>query len=115
MWFFILKVVISGLIVALVSTIAKRYPAAGGILAALPIISILALVFLYHETGGNTLQVSKLSFSIGCFVVPTALFLLLIPILLRMEISFRIALVICLSILLAVDGLLIMALKKIEY
>ena len=114
MWFFILKVIISGLIVAVVSTLGKKYPVWGGILAALPIISLLSLSFLYYETGGNTEQVGTLSFSIGWFVLSSGLFLLLLPTLLKKGISFSIALIICFLMLIVVDAILVYALRKIS-
>jgi hypothetical protein len=114
MWFFLLKVIISGVIVAIASTLGKKYPVWGGILAALPIISILSLSFLYYETGGNTEQVGTLSFSISWFVLSSGLFLLLLPTLLRRGISFSIALVICFLMLIVVDAILVYALRKVS-
>ena len=113
MWFFFLKVIISGVIVAVVSTLGRKYPVWGGILAALPIISILSLSFLYYETGGNTEQVGTLSFSIGWFVLSAGLFLLLLPTLLKRGIPFSLALGICFLVLIVVDAILVYALRKV--
>lgn len=114
MWFFLLKVMISGVIVAVVSSLGKKYPVWGGILAALPIISILSLSFLYYETGGNTEQVGTLSFSIGWFVLSSGLFLLLLPTLLKRGIPFSLALGFCFLVLIVVDAILVYALRKIS-
>ena len=114
MWFFLLKVIISGVIVAVVSTLGRKYPVWGGILAALPIISILSLSFLYYETGGNTEQVGTLSFSIGWFVLSAGLFLLLLPILLKRGIPFSLALIICFLVLIVVDAILVYMLRKVS-
>ena len=47
---FIAKAAFGGLTIALVATIAKRYPGWGGLLAALPLTSILALSLLWVDT-----------------------------------------------------------------
>ena len=114
MLFFFLKVVISGVIVAFVSLIGKKYPIWGGILAALPIISVLSLSFLYYETGGDVEQVGALSFSIGWFVLSSGLFLLLLPTLLKRGISFSLALGVCFLMLIIVDSILVYVLKRIS-
>src|SRR5688500_3986664 len=114
MWYFRLNVMIPGVVVAVVSPLGKKYPVWGGILAALPIISILSLSFLYYETGGNTEQVGTLSFSIGWFVLSAGLFLLLLPTLLKQGISFSIALIICFLMLIVVDTILVYVLRKVS-
>ena len=48
--YFVLKCLISGLVVGLVSEISKRSPGFGAIVASLPLTSILATVWLYKDT-----------------------------------------------------------------
>ncbi len=50
MMYFILKAVLSGLLIAAVSTIARRSPAAGAVVASLPLISVLGMIWLWHDT-----------------------------------------------------------------
>ncbi len=114
MGFFILKAVISGLLVALVSAIGKKYPVAGGMLGALPLISMLSLSFLYVETKGNTEQIARLSTSIGWFVLSAGVFLMLLPVLLKRQIAFAKAMLICTVVLLVIDALIILALKRFD-
>ena len=52
---FIVKVVVSALVIAAASEIAKRYPFWGAVIIALPLTSILAMSWLYAETRDNTL------------------------------------------------------------
>lgn len=47
--FFILKVFLSAIIIAFVSEIAKRHVAFGGLIAAMPITTLLSLFWLYYE------------------------------------------------------------------
>jgi hypothetical protein len=114
MWFFLLKVIIAGLIVALVSLLGQRFPVWGGILAALPIISGLSLSFLYYESGGDVEKVAKLSFSTGWFVLSAGLFLFLLPALLKRDIPFAQALAICFVVLIAVDSILVYVLGRVN-
>ena len=47
---FFVKVAVSALIIAAVSEISKRNNTAGTLLASLPLTTLLALVWLWHET-----------------------------------------------------------------
>ena len=46
-----MKFAVSAALIVLVSEIAKRSSAAGAMLASLPLVSLLAFVWLYYETG----------------------------------------------------------------
>jgi hypothetical protein len=61
--YLILKIFISPLTLVGVSEIAKRTPGVGGLIASLPLVSILALSWLYLETR-DTGKVIALSESI---------------------------------------------------
>src|SRR5213075_2608676 len=56
------KAAISGVIVAAVSEIARRYPGWGGLVASLPLTSLLAMVWLYRDTHDSG-RVAELSIS----------------------------------------------------
>ena len=45
MIYFWLKALLSGVIIALVSEIARRFPGLGGLIASLPLISVLGMDF----------------------------------------------------------------------
>jgi len=49
MAFFILKTILSGLIIAAVSSIARQYPKWAALLTALPLITYLSLIWIYYE------------------------------------------------------------------
>lgn len=90
---FLAKAVFAGVMVALVTVVAKRYPGWGGLLAALPITSLLALSLLYLDTGDSE-RVGQLSISILAFIVPSIPFFIALPILLRSGLNFWAALAI---------------------
>jgi hypothetical protein len=49
MLFSALKALISGVIVAAVSEVAKRYPGLGGLIASLPLVSVLGMIWLWRD------------------------------------------------------------------
>ena len=50
MLYLIIKAALSGVIVAAVSEIARRYPGWGGLVASLPLTSLLAMIWLWRDT-----------------------------------------------------------------
>ena len=50
MFYLAIKAAISGVLVAAVSEVAKRYPGFGGMIASLPLISVLGMVWLWRDT-----------------------------------------------------------------
>ncbi len=79
---FIAKAALGGLTIALVATIAKRHPGWGGLLAALPLTSILALSLLWIDTRQPE-PVAALATSILWFILPSLPMFIALPALLR--------------------------------
>ena len=50
MTYFIVKCLLSGIIVAVVSEVAKRSPALGALVVSLPFVSLLAIIWLWRDT-----------------------------------------------------------------
>jgi hypothetical protein len=82
MLYLLLKAALSGVIVAAVSEIARRSPTWGGLLAALPLVSVLAMIWLWRDTG-DAERIAAQSQATFWFVLPTLPMFLLIPALLR--------------------------------
>ena len=78
----LLKAAISGVIVAVASEIARRSSLLGAVLISLPLTSILAIVWLYRDTE-DTGEVTDLSWSILWVIVPSLVFFVALPLLLR--------------------------------
>ncbi|WP_265530621.1 DUF3147 family protein [Sphingomicrobium marinum] len=85
------KALLSGLIIAAVSEIAKRFPAWGALVASLPLVSILAMLWLWREKPdvANMAHHSEATF---WFVLPSLPMFLLIPTLLRHGWDFHLSL-----------------------
>ena len=84
---FFIKTIISALIVAGVSELGKRFTPFAALLASLPVTSILAMIWLYRDTG-ETRKVAELSSGIFWAVLPSLLFFIVLPLLLKMGLKF---------------------------
>lgn len=91
MIYYALKVVISALIIVAISEIAKRSTGLAALLAALPITSLLAFIWL-HFDGSSSEQISELSIQIFWLVIPSLLLFLLLPMLLKYGLNFWLSL-----------------------
>ncbi|MFD2170877.1 hypothetical protein [Tumebacillus lipolyticus] len=61
--YFLLKSAVSGLVIGTITVVAKISPKFGGIIAALPLISLLSLIWLYVQ-GGKTAELSEFLFGV---------------------------------------------------
>ena len=82
MIYLLAKAVLSGLLVVVVSEVAKRYPGLGGLVASLPLVSILGMVWLWRDTG-DVERMALHATGTFWFVLPSLPMFLLIPALLR--------------------------------
>jgi hypothetical protein len=106
-----LKILISAGLVALISEVAKRSVFWGGITASLPVVSILALIWLYAETR-NTKTVAELSTNIFWMVLPSLALFLILPILLKKAFAFHWALILSCIVTIAAYWAMIHLLQK---
>lgn len=84
---FIVRAALSGLIVALIAMIARRNPAAGALIASLPLISLLGMIWLWHDTS-DTERLAVHAEATFWYVLPSLPMFLLIPWMLRQGTSF---------------------------
>ena len=87
MLYLILKAAISGVIIAAVSEIAKRWPGFGALVASLPLVSILGMLWLWRDKP-DTLNMADHVQATFWYVLPSLPMFLLIPILLRKGLGF---------------------------
>lgn len=83
MWQYLLKVVITSIIVVTITEIAKRNTLWAALVASLPLTSLLAFVWLYIETGDSE-RIAALSQSIFWLVLPSLALFLILPYCLRL-------------------------------
>jgi hypothetical protein len=106
MIYLIIKAALSGVIVALVSEVSRRYAGLGGLLASLPLVSVLGMVWLWRDTGDTTRLASHAGATFW-FVLPSLPMFLLIPALLKRGLGFYPALVLGCLLTMALYGLMI--------
>ncbi len=87
MLYLLIKAAVSGAIVAAVSEIARRYPGWGGLVASLPLTSLLAMLWLWRDTN-DAGRVAELSMSTIWFIVPSLPLFIALPLLIRSGVGF---------------------------
>ena len=81
------KSIISGILIATISEIAKRSPAVGALVASLPLVSILGMMWLWRDTG-DPVRMAAHAEATFWYVLPSLPMFLLIPMLLRTGVPF---------------------------
>ena len=84
---FALRAALSGLIVAAVALIARRSPAAGALVASLPLVSLLGMIWLWRDTG-DAVRLATHAEATFWYVLPSLPMFLIVPALLRHGIGF---------------------------
>lgn len=88
----ITKIIISAVLIALISEISKRSTLLGAIFASIPLVSVLAIVWVYIDTH-NPQIVASLASSILWLILPSLIFFISLPILLKFQIDFYLSLI----------------------
>lgn len=87
----VVKAALSGIIIMLVSEIARRYAALGALIASLPLISLLAIIWLWNDTG-DAERIAAHAEATFWYVLPTLPMFLALPLMLRGGMEFWAAL-----------------------
>jgi len=110
-----LKILLSALIIFAVAEISKRSSAFGAIVASLPLVSILAMIWLWHDTRDVT-KIASLSQGIFWLVLPSlTLFALLPTLLLRWKLGFPLALGLACAATVAAYFVMIFVLRRFGF
>ena len=91
MLYFILKCAISGVLIGAASTLARRYPGFGALIASLPLVSVLGMMWLWRDKPDATNMAAHAQATFW-YVLPSLPMFLLIPLLLRRGVNFWAAL-----------------------
>jgi hypothetical protein len=92
MLYLLVKALVSGALIAIASTVAKRYPGFGALVASLPLVSVLGMIWLWKDRP-DAENMAKHAGATFWYVLPSLPMFLLIPALLRHGVGFWIALV----------------------
>lgn len=92
MAYLIVKALLSGLIIALASEVARRWPGWGALIVSLPLVSVLTFIWLWRDSGEPE-RIAALSQSTFWFFLPSMPMFLVLPALLRSGVNFWPALI----------------------
>ena len=112
MMYLLIKAALSGVIVAAVSEIARRSPGFGGLVASLPLISILGILWLWRDTS-DVERIAAHAEATFWFVLPSLPMFLAFPALLRHGVGFWLALGLCCVVTMGLYALTVWLLPKL--
>ena len=92
MLYLAIKAILSGIIIAAVSEIAKRNPGFGALIASLPLISVLGMMWLWRDKPDAANMAAHVEATFW-FVLPSLPMFLLISLLLRNGVNFWVSLI----------------------
>ena len=91
MWQLVAKALVAGIMIAAIAELGRRLPAMAAVVASLPLVSVLGMIFLWHARpdAENMAVHSQATF---WYVLPSLPMFLAIPVMLRSGWNFWIAL-----------------------
>ena len=87
MVYFVIKCALSGIIIAVVSEVAKRSPSLGALIVSLPLVSLLGILWLWRDTGDAERIASHAELTFW-YVLPSLPMFLVLPSMLRAGVGF---------------------------
>ena len=111
MTYLLIKAAVSGIIVMAASEVARRSPGLGGLIASLPLVSILAMIWLWQDAA-DTERVAAQSEATFWFVLPSLPMFLVVPAMLRHGLGFWSALALSCLLTMGLYSLMIWALAR---
>jgi hypothetical protein len=78
MVYYLFKLFLSAALIVVISEISKRTGYLGGLIASLPLVSLLAIGWMWVETH-DTAKIADFSRSVFWFVLPSLIFFVLLP------------------------------------
>lgn len=91
MAYYLTKLAVTVVLVVLISEVAKRSSFMGAVLASVPLTSVLAIVWIYFETG-DIGRISDLATSVFWLVLPSLVLFIALPVLLAQGVHFYLSL-----------------------
>jgi len=108
MAYLFIKAALSGILIAIISEVAKRYPGFGGLIASLPLVSVLGMIWLWRDKP-DAMNMAAHAEATFWFVLPSLPMFLLIPAMLRSGFGFWVALVAGCVVTVALYGVMLWA------
>ena len=110
MTYYVVKIAVTTILIVTISEVAKRSSLVGAILASVPLVSVLAMFWLYIDTR-DVARVSSLSSSVFWLVLPSLALFLALPLLLKQGLNFYVSMGVAIGITVVCYFLMISALN----
>ncbi|MFD3450388.1 DUF3147 family protein [Microbacteriaceae bacterium 4G12] len=88
----LIKILVSAVVIGVVTEIARRFPTFGGVIAALPLVSLLSIIWLYVQ-GETSANLSKFILGVLWGFPATVVLLLIVYVSLKHSIALYISIV----------------------
>ena len=75
--FVVMKIIASAIVIGVVTEVSRRFPSYGGVLAALPLVSLLSIIWLYVQ-GEQSATLSKFALGVLWGFPATAVLLIIV-------------------------------------
>ncbi len=111
MYYYITKIIITTLLIVLISEITKRSSLVGALLAAVPLVSILAMIWMYVDTNNSNTAV-EFSNKIVWLIAPSMTLFILFPFLIKKGMHFYLSMAISVASTIIAYYLMILILEK---
>lgn len=110
MTYYITKIVVTAVLVVVISEVSKRSSFIGAVLASVPLTSVLAVLWLYIDTG-DVGKISELASSVFWLVLPSLALFIALPLLLAQGIHFYLSLGLSIAITAVCYWVMVMILR----
>ena len=110
MFYYFLKIIVSAISILIISELAKRSSFLGGLVASLPLVSLLAFFWLYVDTK-ETSKIINLSYGIFWLVIPSLGLFLILPEFLKHGMNFYVSMLISILLTIILYWLMILILS----
>ena len=112
MGYYIIKVIISAILIVAISEISKRSSLIGAVLASVPLVSVLAMIWLYIDTK-DVARVTALASDIFWLVLPSLALFIALPLLLKQGFNFYLSMGISILLTIGCYWLMVSALDRV--
>ena len=106
MIYYFTKIAITTLLIVFISEIAKRSSFVAALLASIPLVSVLAMIWLYIDTK-DIEKISLLATSVFWLVIPSLALFITLPLLLKQGINFYLSMSIAIFITIGCYGVMV--------
>lgn len=96
MLYLTIKALVSGIIIAAASEVARRWPGVGGLIVSLPLVSLLTFIWVWQDTRSSE-KVAELAQGAFWFFLPSMPMFLVLPAMLRAGVSFWLAFILAVA------------------